>query len=76
MATEERKYTARDLYIASVVGVETRTKSQAGTKEDSWKEAAGAGRNQARDEAKVANFEKQFDAAMKVLDVEEAGVAQ
>lgn len=74
MATEERKYTAKDLYIASVVG-KAFTKSQAGTKVESWKKAVGNGRNEAQDEVGVADFEKQFDAAMKTLDVEEGRAA-
>jgi hypothetical protein len=74
MATEERKYTAKDLYIASLVG-NVFIKSQAGTREESWKKAVGTGRDGAQDELKVAQFEKDFDAAMKALDAEEGRAA-
>ncbi len=70
MTIDERKYTARDLYIASAVG-EIFTKLQAGTRDESWKKAVVMSRNNAQDPVKVADFEKQFNAAMKALDVEE-----
>jgi hypothetical protein len=75
MATEERKYTAKDLYIASIVG-ELLIRPQAGTREESFKKAVGTGRNVAQDELKVADFDKQFDGAMKALDAEEGRAAQ
>ena len=68
--TEERKYTAKDLYIASTVGG-IFTKPQGGTREESLKKAVGTNRNVAQDEVKVADFKRQFDAAMKALDVED-----
>jgi hypothetical protein len=42
-----------------------------GTKEESLKKAVGSSRNVAQDEVKVADFKRQFDAAMKALDVED-----
>ena len=35
------------------------------------KKAVGTNRNVAQDEVKVADFKRQFDAAMKALDVED-----
>lgn len=75
MDSEEKKYTAKDLYAASIVGGIFQ-RSQSGTQTEAWEKAVGEGRNAAQNQAKVSDFEKRFDAAMKALDAEEgsAGV--
>lgn len=59
----EKKYTARDLYVASVVGREF-TKSLPPSIAESYGNAVKAGLKEAADGKKVADFEKNFDLAM------------
>ncbi len=69
MDSEEKKYTAKDLYVAFIVG-ERFQRSQAGTPAEAWGKAVDKGRVAANNQANVSDFEKQFDAAMKAPDAE------
>jgi hypothetical protein len=67
MDSEEKKYTAKDLYIAFIVrGIFQ--KSQAGTPAEAWKEAVRKGLSAAQRSAEVSDFEQRFDAAKRALD--------
>jgi hypothetical protein len=62
----EKKYTARDLYLAFVVGREF-TKSLPPSIAESYGNAVKAGLQEA-DEKKIAELEEHFDKAMLALE--------
>lgn len=69
MDNEEKKYTAKHLYVAFIVGGIFQ-RSQAGTQTEAWEKAVDRGSKAAQDQAKVSDFEGRFDAAMKAPDAE------
>jgi len=69
MDSEEKKYTAKDLYVASIIGGIFQ-RSQTGTPAEAWGKAVDKGRTAAQNQANVSEFEKQFDAAMKAPEAE------